>query len=107
MTEQGQTPRTVEDIPADVSVTLTVELVRAFRARGCNPGCHNCRRKLVVGETFMLAELHGRDEMLGDCCTKEQLNQLRATQARKEEKVQREHREYKRVHPGYSRPHHD
>ena len=94
----------LDDIPADVLITMTDELERLFRAGGCNPTCHVCNKRLAIGRHFTLMSLNKRDEMVGDCCTRIQLVAKREKQSVARSLATKEYIEYKRLYPGYSRP---
>ena len=64
---------TLDDIPADTTLTLTDELDRLFKAVGCNPTCHACGHTIELGQAFMLLSLDGMDEMLCHECDREAL----------------------------------
>ena len=99
---------TLDAVPADVVLEMTTELQRLFRVARCNPACHCCGVLLPVGSSFILATVDNIDEMLGTCCTKEQLAAKREAQreklAAKKAQEAREYARYKAQHPGYSRP---
>ena len=94
---------TLDDIPADVRMEMTHELQRLFRAASCVPTCHVCNKRILVGHFFALISLNGRDEMVGDGCTKEQLRRKREIQQVKQQAEEDSLLEYKRRHPGYTR----
>ena len=99
---------TLNEIPADIQLAMTAEFRRLFHTAGCDPACHFCKRAISDGELFMLAEVLGKDEMLGSCCTKEQLLTRREREAKRlqeRERQAKEYREYRMQHPGYTRPH--
>ena len=73
---------TLDDIPADKSMTLTVELDRLFNTAGCSPLCHSCSIDISVGENFKLLSFHGTDEMLCGRCTREDLEEEKREMAR-------------------------
>ncbi len=54
---------TLDDVPADVELTLTTELDRLFKAAKCNPMCHVCFNRISIGNTFSLVSLDGTDQM--------------------------------------------
>ena len=54
---------TLDDIPADVEMALTVELDRLFKIAGCRPMCYVCFNKIKLGDTFSLVALDGTDQM--------------------------------------------
>jgi len=64
---------TLDDIPADKILELTVELDRLFKAAGCEPACHVCLRKIDLGEQFQLLSFEGTDEMLCVSCDRDKL----------------------------------
>ena len=59
---------TLDDIKADVTLTLTREHERLFKAADCNPSCHACLDDIEVGRKYMLATYKDRDVMLCDRC---------------------------------------
>ena len=66
---------TIDDIPADVLMTLTNELDRLFRAVHCKPTCHGCGATLSVGDSFQLISYRGRDQMACSKCDREKIEQ--------------------------------
>lgn len=75
----------IDKIVADERVMMTETLIRAFRAEGCNPGCHCCSEYILKGSYFKLAQVAGNDEMLCDDCTPKKL-----LKKRKKERAERE-----------------
>lgn len=87
----------LDDIPADTTIEMTLDLIRAFKSGGCHPACHNCGEELVAGKRFKLAyvkdpmfyagwtldhamkESESTDEMLCDECTADDLMRSRLT----------------------------
>lgn len=85
----------IDDIPADVTILMTADLIRAFKSEGCEPTCHNCGKDLIVGILFKLAEFkklecytgwtlktaleqaESEDEMLCNNCTADDLRNSR------------------------------
>ena len=67
----------LDDIPADVTMTLTPEINRAFRAAGCRPTCHACNFSIKVGEDFQLLSFDGRDQMVCHRCNREDLERIK------------------------------
>ena len=66
---------TLDDIPADVILTLTGEMNRLFNAAGCTPLCHACSSDILIGKKFKLLSFLGTDEMLCGRCTREDLEE--------------------------------
>lgn len=70
-------PKTIDDIPADETLTMTPILIRAFRAVGCIPSCHCCLKDIAAGQDFKLAtvrakhkyDMENTDQMLCGKCT--------------------------------------
>lgn len=48
---------TVEEIPADEVIEMSIDFDRAFRHLGCKPMCHHCKKKVAIGDKFKLATL--------------------------------------------------
>ena len=75
---------TLDDIAPDITLTLTEEHLRLFRAAGCKPACHSCGEDIVVGDPFKLATYKDyrtkelRDVMLCDNCTVDNLKRRMA-----------------------------
>ena len=46
---------TLDDIPADETLTMTAQMDRLFRIADCAPTCHCCTEPIKVGELFKLA----------------------------------------------------
>ena len=97
---------TLDDIAADVTLVLTREYNRLFKAAGCQPTCHACLRQIRVGMKFKLATHERRDVML---CAKHSLKHL--TDPAEVEKVrearwrrQAQERLRAGLSPGFSRP---
>lgn len=72
----------LNDIPADQEIKIDAEIVRLFRAAGCDPGCHCCLRSIEVGDVFQLATNDGRDVMLCDQCDVDDLIAAKKKRAR-------------------------
>ena len=86
---------TLDDVPADVIMILTVELDRLFKFAQCVPTCHVCKNKIEVGDDFQLISISPRDramprayldpdgppmdEMACGSCTREDLNKAHET----------------------------
>ncbi len=87
---------TLDDIPADQEIQINAEIVRLFRAAGCDPGCHCCLRKIEIGDLFQLATNDGRDVMLCDRCN---VDDLIAAKIKRKRARERNVRQY-----GFSRP---
>lgn len=113
----------IDDIPADTSIDLTEDLVRAFKSVGCDPRCHNCGEELVIGEPFKLAYVkvlqyytgwtleHAEDqadevdEMLCDSCSPEDLYKSRLISF-ESDRIDAENRMNRRGrYRGYTRKH--
>ena len=45
----------IDKIPADVMMRMTLRLERIFRLNDCKPACHACWRPIEIGEKFQLA----------------------------------------------------
>lgn len=97
---------TLDDVPPDVTVVLTDELVRLFKAAGCSPPkCHACYQEIKVGDRFKLAAHEARDVdvMLCDIHTIEDL-------IKEEQRVDRLNERYREARKelgyggGFSRP---
>ena len=111
---------TLDDVPADVEMALTGELDRLFKVARCNPTCHVCFKKIVVGDTFSLVSLDGTDQMAcgRKMCGRTGLEKKAAKQAKeKQDRIDLEKKErvawekkYPNAHNrpayggGYSRP---
>lgn len=104
---------TLDDVPADTVTTLTDALDRLFKFAGCKPTCHACKKSIAVGSEFQLLSFKGKDEMLCNECTKDDLEVEH--QAKLEKREQLLDGPYGRrtghswngqnwVSPGYSRP---
>lgn len=103
----------INDIPADVVQVLTIELDRLFKAVGCKPGCHACKKEISVSDEFQLLSFNGTDEMVCALCGRPELEDRDQRQAaekieaetkrarEKEEHIQWKH---SRGLSGYSRP---
>lgn len=63
----------LDEIPANMQLTLTPELNRLFLYAHCEPTCHSCFKSIEVGEMFTLVSVDGYDTMIGACCTMEKL----------------------------------
>lgn len=105
----------IDKIAADTEIEMTDDLIRAFRACGCDPKCHCCGDMLTAGLKFKLArvknvqyytdyslkksinETGDNDEMLCHSCTPEDLFKYRKKVWRSTKKAA--------LHTGYTRPH--
>lgn len=90
----------IEEIPADEVVKMTANLSRLFKAGGCAPMCHACAEKIKVGDNFKLStivsairrgsmnytDLSGREVMLCEKCTTDDLNKPEIEKIRIEQK---------------------
>lgn len=96
---------TLDDIPADKTLTMTKLRDRLFQAADCNPTCHYCNNPIVVGEKFRLATWKNNDVMLCPDCTIADLDNKRAVGEAARAAYREQHfRQYGR-YPGYFRPH--
>ncbi len=95
-------PKTIDDIPADKTLTMTPILIRAFRAAGCNPFCHCCREGIAAGQDFKLAtimakrghDMESTDQMLCEKCTPQMMV----------ESINKSRKHWEAQGRGYSRP---
>ena len=71
---------TLDDVPADKIMVLTEELDRLFKAAGCKPTCHACRKGILVEREFQILSFYGIDEMLCHKCNREKLEKRRRTE---------------------------
>lgn len=97
---------TLDDIPADVLMTLTGELERLFLFARCSPTCHVCGCKISVGDSFQLLSYHGRDEMVCSNCGRDDLehqHQEKLASGYKWIEHRSGHGWYHKVVSGYSR----
>jgi len=109
----------LNEIPADVALVITDELIRAFRVENCDPRCHCCGTKIEAGMVFKLAYVKtvgfwytdqdkvsqgykgqkAKDEMLCEKCTADDLIVY-------QEKLWAKSKyEYDQRHRGYARTH--
>lgn len=99
---------TLDDIPADVTMTLTSELDRLFRAAGCNPTCHACGAGIWLEEKFMLLSLNGTDQMVCHECDRADLERALEVKEKRAEEMRRLYPPRTGPgygsHGGYSRP---
>ncbi len=73
---------TLDDIPADIMLSLTNELDRLFKAAHCNPACHACYQRIKVGEDFQLLSFDGRDQMVCHNCDRDKLEKIKQEKER-------------------------
>lgn len=110
-------------IPADTTIEMTDDLIRAFKLLGCDPTCHNCGMKLTAGVPFKLAYVkdplcwadcsleyclesaNEEDEMLCDNCTADDLLESRKVQWKEWEKEYEDRRLHRGRFRGYTRHH--
>ena len=45
----------IEKLPSNEIIVMTVDLIRLFKALGCNPRCHACFKFILGGDGFRLA----------------------------------------------------
>ena len=89
---------TLDDVPADMMLSLTGELDRLFRAARCRPTCHSCWKPIGVGTDFQLLSFRGFDKMV---CGKKTCNRESLEKLYQEELASKARAEMK---SGYSRP---
>lgn len=100
----------LDSLPSDVEITMTTDLIRAFKIEGCDPACHCCYRKIIAGEKFKLSMIDAlggynledtklNDEMLCCDCTPDMLI------AHKEHLVEENLKALHRSRCGYTRKH--
>lgn len=94
----------IEQIPSDKLVKMTLIFHRAFNSFGCNPICHCCVSHIKVGDKFKLATVDTyseksansgisryettdtREVMLCENCTVDSMNKMSATRKAEYEK---------------------
>jgi len=109
----------LNEIPADIDLVITDELIRTFRQEDCDPHCHCCGAKIASGMIFKLAYIktvgpwhtnqdkvsqgykgqEAEDEMLCENCTADDLI------AYKEKLWAKSKYEYEHRYRGYTRFH--
>lgn len=98
----------IEDIPADQTLVMTENWIRAFKSHGCAPMCHCCMKRLAADDKFKLAtvETYDRDTsnsginvwattdtrevMLCDSCSVDKFNKMTKSARKKYEKFREE-----------------
>ena len=94
----------LEDIPADVLMTLTSELERLFRFADCNPACHACKKYIEIGDQFQLLSFDGTDEMTCAKCDRKELERQKHEALVEQERLDSRPRSLGGRIGGYSRP---
>ena len=113
----------LKDIPADTTIKMTEDLIRAFKIADCDPTCHNCGEELVAGMLFKLAHVkelefystwtlehsidqaESTDEMLCDNCTADDLYQSRIVGFKIEFDSYQDRINHRGAFRGYTRKH--
>ena len=100
---------TLDDVPADQTMKLSLELDRLFKAVGCKPGCHACEQRIDIDDEFQLLSFNGTDEMVCLQCGRPELEQRDKRVIESAAKKEREAAAYRRQkiaagQSGYSRP---